>query len=191
MGAWLVFSFGKYAQLASALISTLGQRGYGCDQEATWPLPYFGSARASRASSSSHHVQIFFTSPLSIFFSTHRPVYIVSPTCNGHLGSGTDGSSCSVQWNQHPAGYTYIAAWLQSKQARPSRMNDSLDSTLTESQRYWQSSSHRRLYMRGLSSAVVEGSSGSCKHFACGIAVTSHLLAVGAEFHLQHRADGR
>ena len=45
-------------------------------------------------------MQIFFTSPLTIFFSTHNPVYMVSPTCNGHLGSGTDGSSCAIRRNK-------------------------------------------------------------------------------------------
>ena len=52
----------------------------------------------------------------------------------------------------------------------------------TESQRYWQSSSQRRLYINGLSGAVVARMSGSVRHLACGNTVTSHLFAVGAEF---------
>jgi ribosomal protein L4 len=59
----------------------------------------------------------------------------------------------------------------------------------TESQRYWQSSSQRREYIMGLSSAVVAGINGSVRHLACGKAVTSHLLAVGAEFHLSKKKE--
>jgi hypothetical protein len=57
----------------------------------------------------------------------------------------------------------------------------------TESHSSWQSSSQRSEYIKGLLGAVVSGISGSCRHLACGSAVTSHLLAVGAEFHLKTR----